>query len=76
MNYFSPALIAMGASEGIINGSFILIFLCISFSTSSGQGFLRLGLSHRGATLCLPHGKECSAQRKKAGNRGECLAHT
>ena len=24
MNYFSPALIAMGASEGVINGSFLL----------------------------------------------------
>jgi polyferredoxin len=31
MNYFSPALIAMGASEGIINGSFIL-FGCVFLS--------------------------------------------
>jgi polyferredoxin len=39
MNYFSPALIAMGASEGIINGSFILFGFLFVAALFLGRSF-------------------------------------
>jgi ferredoxin-type protein NapH len=39
MNYFSPALIAMGASEGVINGSFLLFGSVFVSALILGRGF-------------------------------------
>ena len=39
MNYFSPALIAMGASEGVINGSLLLFGLLFVSALFLGRGF-------------------------------------
>jgi ferredoxin-type protein NapH len=39
MNYFSPVLIAMGASEGIVNGSFIMFGFLFFTSLFMGRSF-------------------------------------